>query len=75
MKDVLKALWEAWKECHSKMVEVTDKYGYCGDGQLMSGYCDELEKMMMWIMKNCKVDRDEEIEEIVELLEVTYGDD
>ena len=50
-ENVLKELWECWKVCHCGMIEVTEKNGYWGEGQVLGRWCDELMKMMMWIVR------------------------
>lgn len=67
-EDILKELWKSWNVCHRGMVEVTDKRGYCGDGQSLDGMCDELMRMMMWIVENVKVKEDDEVNGIIGML-------
>lgn len=67
-ENVLKELWECWKVCHCGMIEVTEKNGYCGEGQVLGRWCDELMKMMMWIVENVEMECDDEIDGIVDML-------
>ena len=67
-EDVLKELWESWKVCHCGMFEVTEKNGYCGERQVLGRWCDELMKMMMWIVENVEMECDDEIDGIVDML-------
>ena len=64
-EDVLKELWESWKVCHCGMIEVN---GYCGERQVLGRWCDELMKMMMWIVENVEMECDDEIDGIVDML-------
>lgn len=66
MKDVLKTLWEAWKECHNEMVEREESGEWGGD--VLGKWCDEIKEMMMWIVENVEMECDDEIDGIVDML-------
>lgn len=67
-ESVLKELWESWKVCHCGMIEVTEKNGYCSESQVLGRWCDELMKMVMWIVENVEMECDDEIDGIVDML-------
>jgi hypothetical protein len=50
------------------MIEVTEKNGYCSESQVLGRWCDELMKMVMWIVENVEMECDDEIDGIVDML-------